>query len=100
MPAARFRRARSWSWAGVSAAGLGVLPEKETPEKHLGDGFARLPRDSCRMGDWQEAVRPDHYADDHLLFPRCPRHGLDRWRALCAGEVWHERLAAARIGAG
>jgi hypothetical protein len=58
----------------ITAAGLAVLPEKEKRQKHLGDDFVRLSRDYCWMGDWQEAVRPDHYADDYLLFPKSPRH--------------------------
>ena len=66
---------RAWGpHTEITAAGLNVLPEKTQLQKHLGDDFARLSRDYCWMGDWQEAVRPDHYADDHLLFPQSPRH--------------------------
>jgi len=58
----------------ITAAGLAVLPDKIAIKKHLGDEFDRLSKDYCWMGDWQEAVRPDHYADDYLLFPSSPRH--------------------------
>lgn len=58
----------------ITTAGLATLPDKEELQKYLGDDFARLSRDYCWMGDWQEAVRPDHYADDYLLFPGSPRH--------------------------
>jgi hypothetical protein len=58
----------------ITAAALDVLPAKDRLQKELGPDFARLARDYCWMGDWQEAVRPDHYADDYLLFPSSPRH--------------------------
>lgn len=58
----------------ITAAGHAVLPDKVRLQKYLSDDFARLSRDYCWMGDWQEAVRPDHYADDYLLFPQSPRH--------------------------
>ncbi|HUR55118.1 MAG TPA: carboxypeptidase regulatory-like domain-containing protein [Gemmataceae bacterium] len=58
----------------ITAAGLAVLPDREKVRAYLGDDFGRLSRDYCWMGDWQEAVRPDHYADDYLLFPASPRH--------------------------
>src|ERR1700709_1088778 len=66
---------RAWGpHTEITAAGLRVLPEKEKLQKYLGDDFARLSRDYCWMGDWQEAVRPDHCPDDSLLSPRSPRH--------------------------
>lgn len=58
----------------ITAAGLAVLPQKQKLRTYLGDDFSRLSRDYCWMGDWQEAVRPDHYADDYLLFPKSPQH--------------------------
>lgn len=58
----------------ITAAGLAVLPDRDPLRTRLGDDFDRLARDYCWMGDWQEAVRPDHYADDYLLFPGSPRH--------------------------
>ncbi len=67
--------ARAWGpHTEITAAGLAVQPEKEKLQKYLGDDFSRLSRDYCWMGDWQEAVRPDHYADDYLLFPQSPLH--------------------------
>jgi hypothetical protein len=68
---------RSGAWGPhteITVAGLAVLPDRGRVEKYLGDDFARLSRDYCWMGDWQEAVRPDHYADDYLLFSASPRH--------------------------
>jgi len=58
----------------ITGAGLAVLPEAKKVRDYLGDDFARLSRDYCWTGDWQEAVRPDHYADDYLLYPGSPRH--------------------------
>ena len=66
---------RAWGpHTEITAAGLAVLPDKAKLQKYLGDDFTRLSRDYCWTGDWQEAVRPDHYADDYLLFPRSSRH--------------------------
>jgi len=66
---------RAWGpHTEITAAGLRVLPEGKMSQKYFGDDFMRISRDYCWMGDWQEAVRPDHYADDYLLFPKNPRH--------------------------
>lgn len=66
---------RAWGpHTEITTAGLNTLQEKERLKKYLGDDFERLSRDYCWMGDWQEAVRPDHYADDYLLFPQSPKH--------------------------
>lgn len=67
--------ARGWGpHTEITAAGLAVLPERQKLRDYLGDDYARLSRDYCWTGDWQEAVRPDHYADDYLLLPGSPRH--------------------------
>ena len=67
--------ARAWGpHTEITAAGLAVLPEKPKLQKYLGDDFSRVSRDYCWTGDWQEAVRPDHFADDYLLFPQSQRH--------------------------
>ena len=58
----------------ITAAALAVLPDRDKLRARLGDDFDRLSREYCWMGDWQEAVRPDHYADDYLLFPGSQRH--------------------------
>lgn len=58
----------------ITAAALAVQPHGKELRAYLGDDHAGLARDYCWMGDWQEAVRPDHYADDYLLFPSSPRH--------------------------
>jgi hypothetical protein len=66
--------ARAWGpHTEITTAALAVLPDDRV-KTYLGDDFSRLSRDYCWMGDWQEAVRPDHYADDYLLFPGSPRH--------------------------
>src|SRR5262245_59563278 len=67
--------ARAWGpHSEITAAALNTLPEVKRLRAYLGADFERLARDYCWMGDWQEAVRPDHYADDYLLFPSSPRH--------------------------
>ena len=58
----------------ITIAALRVLPNRERLEQYLGSHFHRLAKDYCWMGDWKEAVRPDHYADDYLLFPGMTRH--------------------------
>ncbi len=65
--------ARAWGQhTEITAAALDVLPGGDDLKKHFGDDWGRLARDYCWTGDWQEAVRPDHYADDYLLFPSFP----------------------------
>lgn len=58
----------------ITAAALAVLPQRERLEKYFGDDWQRLAKDYCWTADWQQAVRPDHYADDYLLFPGMPAH--------------------------
>ncbi|MCI0458939.1 MAG: carboxypeptidase regulatory-like domain-containing protein [Gemmataceae bacterium] len=58
----------------ITAAALAVLPERDRLRRYLGADFDRLARDYCWMADWKEAVRPDHYADDYLLFPGMTTH--------------------------
>lgn len=58
----------------ITLAALRALPNRERWEKYFGRDWERIARDCCWMGDWQEAVRPDHYADDYLLFPSMPDH--------------------------
>lgn len=58
----------------ITLAALRVLPNCERWQKYFGRDWDRIARDYCWMGDWQEAVRPDHYADDYLLFPSMPDH--------------------------
>ncbi len=67
----------AWSWGPhthITAAALVVLPERQRLEKYLGPEFQRLAKDYVWMADWKEAVRPDHYADDYLLFPGMTTH--------------------------
>jgi hypothetical protein len=67
----------AWAWGPhtqITAAALAVLPERDHLQKYLGDDWQRLARDYCWMADWKEAVRPDHYADDYLLFPGMASH--------------------------
>jgi len=66
---------RAWGpHTEITAAALDVLPDRDKLRKYLGDDWPRLAKDYCWMADWQEAVRPDHYADDYLLFPAMPGH--------------------------
>ncbi len=58
----------------ITRAALAVLPDRARVQKLLGNDWDRLARDYCWMGDWREAVRPDHYADDYLLFPAMAAH--------------------------
>lgn len=58
----------------ITAAALEVLPDGARWKGYLGDDWQRLARDYSWMADWQESVRPDHYADDYLLFPSAPTH--------------------------
>lgn len=58
----------------ITAAALEVQPNKEEMQRYFKDDWRRISRDYCWMGDWQEAVRPDHYPDDYLLFPSMPMH--------------------------
>jgi hypothetical protein len=58
----------------ITLAALRVLPNRERWQTYFGRDWERIARDYCWMGDWQEAVRPDHYADDHLIFPSMPNH--------------------------
>lgn len=58
----------------ITLAALRVLPNRVRWQSYFGRDWDRIARDYCWMGDWQEAVRPDHYADDYLLFPSMPNH--------------------------
>lgn len=58
----------------ITAAALAVLPEREAWKKRFGADWDRIAKDYCWMGDWRESVRPDHYADDYLLFPGMATH--------------------------
>src|SRR5262245_54447367 len=58
----------------ITTAALAVLPQRDRLRRYLGADFDRLARDYCWMADWKEAVRPDHYADDYLLFPGMTTH--------------------------
>ncbi|MBI5757959.1 MAG: carboxypeptidase regulatory-like domain-containing protein [Planctomycetales bacterium] len=69
------RPAAAWGpHTEITLAALRVLPNRERWQKYFGHDWDRIARDYCWMGDWQEAVRPDHYADDYLLFPSMPDH--------------------------
>lgn len=66
-----------WAWGPhtqITRAALAVVPDVLRLQKKLGDDWDRIARDYCWMADWRLAVRPDHYADDYLLFPGMPRH--------------------------
>ncbi len=58
----------------ITAAALAVLPDRARLQRYLGADWQRLARDYCWTADWKEAVRPDHYAADYLLFPAVPEH--------------------------
>lgn len=58
----------------ITAAAQAVLPDRDRLRREFGDDWDRLAKDYCWTPDWREAVRPDHYADDYLLFPEMPRH--------------------------
>jgi Carboxypeptidase regulatory-like domain len=58
----------------ITLAALAVIPARERLARQFGEDWLRQARDYCWMGDWREAVRPDHYADDYLLFRRSPTH--------------------------
>lgn len=58
----------------ITRAAQAVVSDAPRLKKSLGDEWDRIARDYCWMGDWREAVRPDHYADDYLLFPGAPAH--------------------------
>ena len=67
----------AWAWGPhteITAAVLAVLPDREKLRRYFGPDWDRIAKDYCWMGDWREAVRPDHYADDYLLFPASPAH--------------------------
>lgn len=66
-----------WAWGPhteITRAALAVVPNGQRLRQLYGDDWDRIARDYCWMGDWREAVRPDHYADDYLLFPSMPGH--------------------------
>ncbi|MEX0714343.1 MAG: hypothetical protein WD278_18550 [Pirellulales bacterium] len=66
-----------WAWGPhteITRAALAVLPQRDAWQSLLGDEWDRLARDYCWMADWRMAVRPDHYADDYLLFPSTSEH--------------------------
>lgn len=58
----------------ITRAAQAVVPDAAAIKKELGDEWDRLAKDYVWMGDWRESVRPDHYADDYLLFPNAPEH--------------------------
>jgi hypothetical protein len=58
----------------ITAAALAVVPNARALAARFGDHWRRLADDYCFMADWREAVRPDHYADDYLIFPGAPSH--------------------------
>jgi hypothetical protein len=58
----------------ITRAAQAVLPDGAELKKQHGDDWERLAKDYVWMGDWRESVRPDHYADDYLLFPAAPKH--------------------------
>jgi hypothetical protein len=70
-----FSSAAAWGpHTEITRAAQSVVPDAERLQKTYGDDWDRIARDYCWMGDWREAVRPDHYADDYLLFPAAPGH--------------------------
>ncbi len=58
----------------ITRAAIAVQPNLPELKKSFGDELDRIAKDYCWMGDWRESVRPDHYADDYLLFPNAPDH--------------------------
>lgn len=67
--------ARAWGpHTEITRAAQAVVPNAAELKKLHGDDWERLAKDYVWMGDWREAVRPDHYADDYLLFPAASKH--------------------------
>src|SRR5262245_33642918 len=58
----------------ITDAALATLPDRDALKKRFGPHWQRLGRDYVWGPDWQEGVRPDHYAEDYLLFPGSPEH--------------------------
>lgn len=58
----------------ITRAAQAVLPAGPELKREFGKEWERLAKDYVWMGDWREAVRPDHYADDYLLFPDARQH--------------------------
>jgi hypothetical protein len=58
----------------ITQAAQSVLPNRATLARRFGPHWNRLATDYVWTPDWQEAVRPDHYAEDYLLFPQYPSH--------------------------
>lgn len=72
-----FHAVPAWAWGPhteITAAALAVLANRVKLRARFGDDWDRIAKDYCWMGDWREAVRPDHYADDYLLFPGVTTH--------------------------
>ena len=68
-------RAMAWGpHTEITRAALAVIPGRGQLAKRFGDDWDRIARDYCWSADWREAVRPDHYADDYLLFPSMSGH--------------------------
>jgi hypothetical protein len=66
---------RAWGpHTQITRAALAVVPDREAWQQRLGDDWDRIARDYCWMADWRMTVRPDHYADDYLLYPDMRRH--------------------------
>lgn len=68
---------RCYAWGPhteITRAAQAVVPDATSLTKEVGDQWDRLAKDYVWMGDWRESVRPDHYADDYLLFPKAPEH--------------------------
>jgi hypothetical protein len=72
-----FHTLPAWAWGPhteITAAALAVLADRDRLKARFGNDWNRIAKDYCWMGDWREAVRPDHYADDYLLFPGMATH--------------------------
>jgi hypothetical protein len=68
-------RAVAWGpHTEITRAALAAQAGRQRLQKYFGPDWERLAHDYCWTPDWREAVRPDHYADDYLLFPGMPTH--------------------------
>jgi len=58
----------------ITLAAFTALTNRGELQAYFGDDLRRIARDYVWMADWRSAVRPDHYADDYLLFPAFQYH--------------------------
>lgn len=58
----------------ITRAALVILPNNKELATRYGKDWDRIAKDYVWTPDWRNSIRPDHYADDYLLFPSVPSH--------------------------